>query len=106
VKLQPKKPVQLLGTAMIQNVTARVAALPQPFANSNGLLRFKGTTIRLENVKALFGQIPAVANGQLDTQSNFDLSAQTQPVALKQVLQTFKIEKLPVAASAQVLATR
>ncbi|HEY9604418.1 MAG TPA: translocation/assembly module TamB domain-containing protein [Allocoleopsis sp.] len=104
VKLQPKKPVQLLGTAMVQNVTARVAALPQPFINSNGLLRFKGTTIRLENVKALFGQIPAVANGQLDTQSNFDLSAQTQPVALKQVLQTFKIEKLPVAASAQVLA--
>ncbi len=98
------KPLQFLGTATLKDVTARVPALPQSFAKSNGQLRFKGTQVRLEKVNSLFGQIPAQANGTVDTQAGFNLSAQTQPVQLQQVLQTFNIEKLPVPATAQVKA--
>ncbi len=104
VKIQQEQPLKFLGTATLKDVTARIVELPQPFAKTNGQLRFQGTQIRLEKVTTLFGQIPAVANGAVDTQSDYNLSAQTQPVELKQVLQTFKIQQLPVAASAQVQA--
>ncbi len=96
IEIQPDEPIQFLGVASLNNVTARIPALPQPFNQTNGSLRFKGTQIRLERVTSKFGQIPAEANGVLDTQSNFNLSARTQPVELKQVLQTFNIKKSPV----------
>ncbi|HEY9707183.1 MAG TPA: DUF748 domain-containing protein, partial [Oculatellaceae cyanobacterium] len=104
VKIEPEKPLQFLGTATLENVTARLRQLPQSFAKTNGQLRFKGTQVRLEKVTTLFGQVPAQANGVVDTQSGLNLSAQTQRVELKQVLQTFNIKKLPVVASAQVQA--
>jgi translocation and assembly module TamB len=101
---QPEQPLKFLGTATLENVTARLPVLPQPFAKTNGQLRFKGTQVRLEKITTLFGQIPAQANGVVDTQSESNLSAQTQPVQLKQVLQTFNFKKLPVAASGEVQA--
>ncbi len=104
VQIKPAVPLQFFGTATLKNVTARVPQLPKAFANTNGLLRFKGTQVRLEKVNTLFGQIPAQANGALDTQKDFNLSARTQPVEVKQVLQTFNIPKLPVVASGQVQA--
>lgn len=102
IQFRPKQPLKLLGSASLENVTARVPQLPQPFIKSNGQLRFKGTQVLLENVTTLFGQIPAVANGGLDTQADFNLSAITQPVALKQVLQTFKVKDLPIPLSGEV----
>ncbi|AFZ20495.1 translocation/assembly module TamB domain-containing protein [Allocoleopsis franciscana] len=104
VKSIPKEPLTFLGTAALKNVTAQLDPLPKSFANTTGQLRFKGTQIRLEKVNTLFGQIPAQANGTIDTQKGFNLSAQTQPVQLPQVLQTFDIKTLPVDASAQVKA--
>ncbi len=104
VQLEPDKPLQFLGTAALENVTAKLTQLPQPFAKTNGQLRFKGTQVRLEKVTTLFGQVPAQANGVVDTQSGLNLSARTQRVELKQVLQTFNIKKLPVAALGQVQA--
>ncbi len=101
----PKKPLTFLGTATLKNVTAQLEALPQPFVNTSGQLRFKGTEVRLEKVNGLFGQIPAQASGVVDTQAGFNLSAQTQPVKLQQVLQTFKIQQLPVPAAAEVKAS-
>jgi translocation and assembly module TamB len=100
----PNKPLTFLGTAGLKNVTAQLDPLPKPFANTSGQLRFKGTQVRLEKVNTLFGQIPAQANGTVDTQAGFNLSAQTQAVQLPQVLQTFNIKTLPVAASAEVKA--
>ncbi len=98
------KPLQFLGTAALKNVTGKLAQLPQPFAKTNGQLRFKGTQIRLEKITTLFGQIPAQANGIVDTQAGVNLLAQTQPVQLTQVLRTFDVKKLPVAASGEVQA--
>jgi len=100
----PNKPLTFLGTAALKNVTAQLDPMPKPFANTTGQLRFKGTQVRLEKVNTLFGQIPAQANGTVDTQAGFNLSAQTQAVQLPQVLQTFNIKTLPVAASAEVKA--
>ncbi|HBL57049.1 MAG TPA: hypothetical protein DDZ80_00255 [Cyanobacteria bacterium UBA8803] len=104
VQIQREKPLQFLGVATLNQVTARLPALPQPFAKTNGRLRFKGTQVRLEKVTTQFGQIPAEANGTLDTQTEFNLLARTQPVEVKQVLQTFKIDKAPVVIAGKVQA--
>jgi len=104
MQIRPDQPLQFLGTATLENVTARLAVLPKPFAKTNGLLRFKGTKVGLENVTTLFGQIPAQANGVLDTQADINLSAQTQPVEVQKVLQAFNFKKLPVVLSGQVQA--
>jgi len=100
----PQKPLQLYGTAMLKSVTANLDPLPQPFSNATGQLRFKGTLVSLKKVNAVFGQIPAQANGSLDTQGGINLSAQTQPVKLPQILQTFNIKTLPVPVTAEVKA--
>ena len=104
MQIRPDQPLQFLGTATLENVTARLAVLPKPFAKTNGLLRFKGTKVGLENVTTLFGQIPAQANGVLDTQADINLSARTQPVEVQKVLQAFNFKKLPVVLSGQVQA--
>ena len=104
LKQEPAVPLKLSGAATLDQVTARVPQLPKPFVKTNGLLRFKGTQVRLENIKTIFGQVPAQANGIVDTQSGFNLSARTQPIALSQVLQTFNIKKLPIVASGEVQA--
>ena len=104
VTSRPQKPLTFLGTAGLKNVTAQLNPLPKPFAKTNGQLRFQGTQVRLENVNTLFGQIPAQANGTVDTQAGFNLVAQTQPIQLPQVLQTFNIKTLPVPAAAEVKA--
>jgi translocation and assembly module TamB len=102
VRIEKEQPLKFFGTANLENVTARIPQLPKPFANTNGRLRFRETQVRLENVKTLFGQVPAEANGVVDTQSNYNLTARTQPVAVKQVLQTFNFKELPVTVSGQV----
>jgi translocation and assembly module TamB len=102
VRIEKEEPLKFFGTANLENITARIPQLPKPFANTNGRLRFRETQVRLENVKTLFGQVPAEANGVVDTQSNYNLTARTQPVAIKQVLQTFNFKELPVTVSGQV----
>jgi translocation and assembly module TamB len=104
VKSIPKKPLTFLGTAALKNVTAQLDPLPQSFANTTGQLRFKGTQIRLENVNTLFGQIPAQANGTIDTQADLTFSARLSRFNCPQALQTFDIKTLPVPASAQLKA--
>ena len=102
LKILPNRPLEFSGTASLNNVTARLTQLQQPFAQTNGQLRFQGTQVRLEKVTTLFGQIPALANGYIDTQSDINLSVQTQAVALPKILQAFNFPKLPIPVLAEV----
>jgi len=105
IQLKPKQPLQLFGTASLENVTALITALPQPLAKTNGQLRFKGTQVQLEQVSTLFGEVPVQANGTLDTQRNYNLAAQTSPVAVEKVFNAFKFPKLPIPVSTEVQAS-
>ncbi|MBW4647269.1 MAG: translocation/assembly module TamB domain-containing protein [Kastovskya adunca ATA6-11-RM4] len=104
VRLREDEPTLFLGNATLENVTARIEQLPQPFFNTYGQLRFKGTEIGLENVKTRLGQVPLVANGVVDTEEGYNLSALTTSVALPKVLQTFNIKEMPVEAAGEVQA--
>lgn len=104
VSIEPEQLPQFVGDLTLNDVAARVPQLPKPFTKTRGQLRLQGTQVQLENVTTLFGQVPAQAQGIVDLQSGFNLSAQTKAVKLKQVLQTFDFKKLPVEATAEVQA--
>ncbi|NJQ96685.1 MAG: hypothetical protein HC784_01185 [Hydrococcus sp. CSU_1_8] len=70
--------------------------LTQPFAQSNGVLRFQETEIYLENVTSRFGSIPAIANGIIDLQKGYNLKAKTEPIRVQQVVESLKLKKPPV----------
>ena len=105
IQMPDNQPLKFLGTATLENVTARLPQLPTPFSKTNGQLRFRGTKVGLEQVTGLFGQVPAQVNGVLDTQADINLSAQTQPVEVKKVLQAFDFKQLPVVVSGEVQST-
>jgi len=105
IQMPDNQPLKFLGTATLENVTARLPQLPTPFSKTNGQLRFRGTKVGLEKVTGLFGQVPAQVNGVLDTQADINLSAQTQPVEVKKVLQAFDFKQLPVVVSGEVQST-
>ncbi|MFE1746614.1 translocation/assembly module TamB domain-containing protein [Coleofasciculus sp. H7-2] len=96
----------LQGTAILKDVQAQIPEVPQPFNNVNGTLRFKGYAIALENVSALYGQVPAVGNGVVDTQEKnggYNITAQVKSVAIATALNTLKVQS-PVPVTGQVRA--
>jgi len=103
VESRPEQPTLLFGTANIRAVTAKVPQLPQAFNNATGTLLFKETAIGLDNVKASYGKIPAIAKGTLDPQVGYNLIAQVPSVSLATAQNTLNL-KLPVAVSGVVRA--
>jgi translocation and assembly module TamB len=91
------------GNAVAQNVQLQIPRLPQSFNNSNGNLRFFGTTIQLENINTNYGTIPLVANGTVDTKAGLKLAATVKAVSLANAVQTLKL-KPPVPVSGEAKA--
>ncbi|MBF2021835.1 MAG: translocation/assembly module TamB domain-containing protein [Hydrococcus sp. C42_A2020_068] len=104
VKLRPKQIPRVNGVASLQEVTAQISALTQPFTRSNGQLRFQGTEIRLENVTSVFGSIPGVANGTINLQKGYALTAKTQPIRIQQVIEALKLQKPSVPILGEIQA--
>ncbi|MBW4689944.1 MAG: translocation/assembly module TamB domain-containing protein [Komarekiella atlantica HA4396-MV6] len=104
VQIPPKQSeIAITGTATANQVTAQIQNIPQQFANANGRLNFQGQTIALENLSTNFGKVPVLANGAINTQTGFNLSAQIKSVSAKNLLDTFKVNS-PVPASGEVRA--
>ena len=103
VKYNPTQPLSLLGTARLQDVTAGLPQQPIPFSGTNGALLFQDQVIKLQNVSSLFGQIPLVANGGLDLQQGYDISAKIPNTEIAKITQTFNF-KPPVALNGEVQA--
>jgi translocation and assembly module TamB len=103
VKYNPTQPLSLLGTARLQDVTAGLPQQPIPFAGTNGTLLFQDQVIKLQNVSSLFGQIPLLANGGLDLQQGYDLSAKVLNTEIAKITQTFNF-KPPVPLNGEVQA--
>ncbi|MDZ8186236.1 MAG: translocation/assembly module TamB domain-containing protein [Nostoc sp. ChiSLP02] len=95
--------IAITGTAIPKQVTAKLENLPQKFVNANGRLVFQGQTIALNNLTTNLGKVPIVANGALNTQTGFNISAQIKPVSARNILDTLKISS-PVVAIGEVQA--
>ncbi|HEY9697961.1 MAG TPA: translocation/assembly module TamB domain-containing protein [Trichocoleus sp.] len=98
VLLPPDQPLQFDGIVQGRNVTARIDAVPQPFNNVSGSLRFKGQQIFFEDVRGKYGIIPAILNGSIDTQRGYNLTAQVPRATTDELLKTFDLRS-PVPVS-------
>ncbi len=94
VKLTGEPIPELDGKAKLNDIALRVPDLTNPFSKSNGQLYFDGSQIRLDRVKTLFGEVPAVANGSLDIagKGNYDLNAKFKPIDSNKVLEALELE--------------
>ncbi|ARV58598.1 hypothetical protein BZZ01_08080 [Nostocales cyanobacterium HT-58-2] len=109
VQLQPdqqqpnQQDIAINGTAIANQVTAQIQNVPQKFINSNGKLTFQGQTVALENLSTNYGKVPVLANGSLNTQTGYNISAQVKAASAKNVLDTLKVN-LPVPVAGDVQA--
>ena len=103
VQLRQGQVAALNGIATLEGVTARIPELPQPFAQTNGQLRFQGSQIYLDQVRSLFGSVPTVAEGVIDTAwGTLQVEAQTAPVDVNQAIAALKLDPpLPLAGEIQ-----
>ncbi len=97
---------QVFGTATVRGTTLQIPNAPVPLTQIAGMLRFNGSEIGLERVKARYGEVPVQAGGTLDSavgQKGFDLTVKVPPVGLAKVVKALNLT-LPVAADGQIAA--
>jgi translocation and assembly module TamB len=93
------------GIAQLKDVDSQIIAIPQPFLNTNGYVRFKGLTATLEDVATHYGTIPVVANGSVNPETGLDLRAETGNVEVNQAFKTLGLESLPFPVAGKGQAT-
>jgi translocation and assembly module TamB len=104
VQLQPNQEFPtVVGTTRIDELTAKIENIPNPISNVDGLLRFQGETVAIDNLNAQYGKIPVQVAGAISTQTGYNLSAQVKPVSVKTLLNTANVD-LPVAAAGNLQA--
>ena len=103
ISSQPQQPILLTGAVNLSSVTAKVKQLPQAFKQANGNLRFTGTVIGLDKITTSYGLIGLTANGILDTQRGYNISAIVLPVTLANAQKSLNLQ-LPVPVSGTVNA--
>ncbi|MGF1938313.1 MAG: translocation/assembly module TamB domain-containing protein [Nostoc sp. ChiQUE02] len=104
IQIPPKlSDIAITGTATANQVTAKIQNIPQQVSNFNGRFLFQGQTVALDNLSTNFGKVPILANGTINTQTGFNVSAQIKPVSAKNILDTLKVNS-SVPASGEVQA--
>ncbi|MDZ8034997.1 translocation/assembly module TamB domain-containing protein [Nostoc sp. DedSLP04] len=104
VQIPPKlSDIAITGTATANQITAKIQNIPQPVSNFNGKFLFQGQTVTLDNLSTNFGKVPIVANGTINTQTGFNVSALIKPVTAKNILDTLKVNS-SVPASGEIQA--
>ncbi|MBN3909035.1 MAG: translocation/assembly module TamB domain-containing protein [Nostoc sp. NMS1] len=104
VQIPPKlSEIAVTGTATANQVTAKIQNIPQQVSNFNGRFSFQGRTVALENLSTNFGKVPILANGTINTQTGFNVSAQIKPVSAKNILDTLNVNS-SVPASGEIQA--
>ncbi|MEP0916573.1 translocation/assembly module TamB domain-containing protein [Leptolyngbya sp. DQ-M1] len=103
VQIRPDQRAVVRGTANFKDVTVEIPRLPQTFAKSSGNLQIDDTLITLEKVSSQLGKIPLTANGTIDTEKGFNLTANVRAVKVEDFFSTFKVN-LPVAATGEATA--
>ncbi|MEH2364186.1 translocation/assembly module TamB domain-containing protein [Nostoc sp.] len=104
VQIPPKlSEIAVTGTATANQITAKIQNIPQQVSNFNGRFVFQGQTVALDNLNTNFGKVPILANGTINTQTGFNISAQIKPVSAKNILDTLNVNS-SVPASGDIQA--
>ncbi|QLE48307.1 DUF748 domain-containing protein [Nostoc sp. C057] len=104
VQIPPKlSDIAITGTATANQIIAKIKNIPQQVSNFNGRFSFQGQTVALENLSTNFGKVPILANGTINNQTGFNVSAQIKPVSAKNILDTLNVNS-SVPASGEIQA--
>ena len=103
VKWSPRKQPLLFGRADFQDLNLQVPQAPKAFVNSHGSVKFDGLKMTLQDVKANYGQVPLVAQGDIHTVSGYDLQARVNAVSAKLAQKTLGFS-LPIDTTGQLKA--
>lgn len=107
VELRPNaKTPPIYGTAQFTDTVLAVTGIPQPFTNARGTLQFQNNTIRLDKVIGSYGKATAQAQGAIDLNRGFNLSANVKSITLPDVLETLKLDAPVAVAGAVKLALK
>ncbi len=104
VQLQKNQRPSLQGIALLKNVDAVVASVPQPFLGISGYVRLRGLTATLDQVKTRYNDIPLRASGSIDPDRGFGLTADTEVVEVNRALKTLQVKNLPFPVTGQIQA--
>ncbi|GAB4364667.1 MAG: translocation/assembly module TamB domain-containing protein [Elainellaceae cyanobacterium] len=86
----------LNGTVRFREATARLEALPKPFSQATGALRFRDQQIQLVDVTGQYGTIRARAGGSLDFLEGYNLTVRAPQVPIADLLQTLDIDEATI----------
>ncbi|WP_414528543.1 translocation/assembly module TamB domain-containing protein [Nodularia chucula] len=103
IELTPQQPALLFGDANLQGVTLQIPNVPQAFINAQGLIRFQGTEVQLNDVAGSYGKIPLVATGIIDPETGYKLAGRINAVSVTDAQESLNI-KLPVPVTGELQA--
>ena len=94
VKIADSPTPELRGRAKLRDVAMQIPGLTQPLSQSNGRLFFAGSEIEFDRVKTSFGEVTGEIDGaiDIDRKGNYDIKAQTDPIAANKVLTALELE--------------
>ena len=99
-QIQPHRPIELSGTARLQDLSARAKGEPNLFSGVSSRINLQRQDIRLSQAKINFGQIPFFLDGTINLERGFDLKARVEPLEAKPFMKTLKLNvPFPVEGS-------
>ncbi len=102
VTIRQQRLTAVQGVAQVQGVKTHLAVLPKPLTQIQGPLRFRGTTIFLEQVTGKLGPLSAQAIGQFDWQKGYDLTLNAPRLALTDISKTLPTPLAPFPLQGEV----
>jgi translocation and assembly module TamB len=86
------------GQAKFSNIHGYLGNLTQPISDASGQIKFSELQVALNDVKAVYGELPLKVNGTIDTKSDYDLAMSIPSLNLAHYINTLEL-KLPVPVS-------
>jgi len=98
VELVPQQPVALRGTARIRQGEVVLPSLSQPISAIESQLQLQGSQIRVDSLAAELAQLSATAEGVIDLDQGYDLSAKANPFTVAELAEALAVE-VPIATA-------
>ncbi|MEM6450298.1 MAG: hypothetical protein AAF703_08295 [Cyanobacteria bacterium P01_D01_bin.105] len=92
---RPQQPIDYSGVISVDEAGIETAFLPLPFENVDGQTRFQGNEWTIDRLSADYGEIAAVAEGLVDFDEGYALTAKADQVSVEAFTNTAGFE-LPV----------
>jgi translocation and assembly module TamB len=92
VAYHPDQPLNLEGMARARDIAAQLSFIPQPITGITSQLRLDGQNIFVEETSLNYSESSLVAEGTVNLDTGYDLTAQVLPITLDEVKETVNLD--------------